>query len=296
MPRGSTTSRSGSRFYTWGRGERYWSVTTILTALPKDALKWWAARVVAEFAFDRSKTWFTMTRDEAVAWLKSEPLRFTNERANIGSAIHEAAEAWVLRRPMKGDFGDEERAAIGHFVGWVELLGVKFLATEFQVYNRSQKYAGTADAIVEIPYDALVTLAHGNPALVPWVPREGRSVVTLLIDYKSGGDVEEGKGVYPEVALQLAAYAKAEFVGLPNGAEQPLPELDGCAVLHVQAKGWRFVPVDALRPEVFTSFLYVREVFRWREELSKEVLGTALEPPPAEIPADHAPAPEEATS
>ena len=117
MPRGSTTSRSGSRFYTWGRGERYWSVTTILSALPKDALKWWAAKTVAEFAVDRTKTWFTMERAEAIEWLKREPLRFTNERANVGSAIHEAAEAWVLRRPMKGDFGEEERQAIGHFVG-----------------------------------------------------------------------------------------------------------------------------------------------------------------------------------
>lgn len=292
MPRGSTTSRSGSRFYTWGRGERYWSVTTILGALPKDALKWWAARVVAEFAVDRSKTWFTMERGEAIEWLKREPLRYTNERANVGSAIHEAAEAFVLQRPMKGDFGEEERQAIGHFIGWVSLLGVKFLATEFQVYNRTQKYAGTGDAIVEIPYSKLLDLAHGNPALVPWTPREGREVVTLIVDYKTGGDVEEGKGIYPEVALQLAAYARAEFIGLPNGGEAPIPELDGAAALHVQAKGWRFVPVDALREEVFTSFLYVREVFRWREDLSKEVLGTALEPDPEPIPAEHAPAPE----
>ena len=288
MPRGSTTSRSGSRFYTWGRGERYWSVTTILSALPKDALKWWAARVVAEFAVDRSKTWFTMERGEAIEWLKREPLRYTNKRANVGSAIHEAAEAFVLQRPMKGDFGEEERQAIGHFIGWVSLLEVKFVATEFQVYNRTQKYAGTGDAIVEIPYARLLDLAHGNPALVPWTPREGREVVTLIVDYKSGGDVEEGKGIYPEVALQLAAYAKAEFIGLPNGREVPIPELDGAAALHVQAKGWRFVPVDALREEVFTSFLYVREVFRWREELSKEVLGTALEPDPEPIPDAHA--------
>lgn len=295
MPRGSTTSRSGSRFYTWGRGERYWSVTTILTALPKDALKWWAARVVAEFAFDRSKTWFTMTRAEAVQWLKTEPLRFTNERANVGSAIHKAAEAYVLQRPMSGEFGEEERKAIGHFIGWVELLGVRFVATEFSVYNRTQRYAGTGDAIVEIQYSNLLAVAHGNPAAVPWVPREGRDVVTLIIDYKTGGDVEEGRGVYPEAALQLAAYARAEFIGLPNGAEAKIPELDGAAVLQVQAKGWRFVPVDALRDDVWRTFLYVREVFRWREEIAKEVLGTALEPEPEPIPAERA-ATEEASA
>lgn len=284
MPANARSS-GGRRFYVWGRGERYWSVTTILGALPKDALKFWAAKMVAEFAYDRSKTWFTMDRDEAIEWLKREPLRFTNKRADVGSAIHAAAEAWVLQRPMKGDFGEEERKAIGHFIGWVELLKPRFLMTEASVYNRTQKYAGTLDLIVEIPYAALLELAGGNPHLVPWTPREGREVVTLLGDYKTGGDVEEGKGVYPEVALQLAAYGNAEFVGLPNGQEAKLPELDGAFVLQVQAKGWRMVPVDALRPEVFTSFLYVREVFRWIQEISKDVLGTALEPPPVEIPA-----------
>lgn len=289
MPRNSSTSRSGQRFYVWGRGERYWSVTTILRALPKDALKFWAAKTVAEFAVDRSSTWLTMARDEAVQWLKQEPLRYTNQRADIGSTIHEVAEAYVLQRPIRAaGLNDEERKALGHFIGWVELLGVKFVATEFQVFNRTQKYAGTGDAIVEIPYARLLAAVHGNPARVPWTPREGREVVTILVDYKSGGDVDEGKGVYPENALQLTAYANAEFMGLANGAEVPLPELDGCAVLQVQAKGWRFVPVDALRPEVFRSFLYVREVFRWLEVLSKEVLGQAIEPPPREIAPEHA--------
>lgn len=290
-PRNAQKS-GGRRYYTWGRGERYWSVTTILSVLPKDALKWWAAKTVAEFAFDRSKTWLTMDRDEAVEWLKREPLRYTNKRADLGSAIHATAEAYVLRKPMTGDFVEEERKAIGHFIGWVETFGVKFVATEASGYNRTQKYAGTLDAIVEIPYARLLEQAGGNPALVPWTPREGRDTVTLLVDYKSGGDVEEGKGVYPEAALQLAAYASFEFLGMPNGTEAPLPVLDGAAVLQVQAKGWRFVPADALREDVFRTFLYVREVFRWVQEIAPEVLGNPFEPPKPTIAPEHAASPE----
>lgn len=277
-PRGATTSRGGSRFYVWGRGERYWSVTTILGALPKDALKWWAARSVAEFAVDRSKTWFTMSREEAIDWLKREPLRFTAKRADVGSAIHSAIDAHVTGRPMPGDWDEEEeRQAVGHFFGFLDVLEPTFLLSEAQVYNRSQKYAGTLDWVAQIPYENLLELAGGNADLVPWTPREGLDYVTILGDTKTGGDIAEGKGVYPEVALQLAAYGNAEFVGLGNGQEVPLPEVDGAAVLHVQAGGWRLVPVDALRPEVFRTFLYVREVFRWREVLSKEVLGQPLE-------------------
>lgn len=267
----------GKRFYVWGRGERYWSVTTILGALPKDALKWWAAKTVAEFAVDRSKTWFTMERAEAVEWLKREPLRYTNERADLGSAIHAAAEGYVLSKPLRGDFGDEERQAIGHFLRFVDELRPKWILSEASVFHRSQKYAGTLDAVVDIAYDRLLELAGGNPYVIPWEPPEGRPV-RLLLDYKTGGDVAEGKGVYPEVALQLAAYGRAEFVGMPNGQEVPMPAVDGAAVLHVNASGWRLVPVDAMREEVWRSFLYVREVFRWREVISKEVLGTPLEP------------------
>ena len=232
-----------------------------------------------------------MKEAEAIEWLKREPMRFTNDRANVGSAIHAAAEAWVLRVPMKGEFVEEERQAIGHFIDWVQTLGVKFVATEASVYNRTQRYAGTLDAIVEIPYARLLERVDGNPNRVPWTPREGNDVVRILVDYKSGGDVEEGKGVYPEMGLQLAAYAHAEFQGAPNGAEVPLPELDGTAVLQVQAKGWRFVPIDGLDPKVYKAFLYVREVFRFREEISKEIMGEAIVPPPREIPADRAPAP-----
>ncbi len=255
----------GRRFYIWGRGERYWSVTTILKALPKDALKWWAAGRVAEFAYDRSKTWFTMNRAEAIDWLKREPLRFSEDRADVGKAIHAAAEAWVLKKPLRGDFLEEEQKAIGHFLDFVDRLKPRFILTEASVFHRRQKYAGTLDAI-------------------PWDPGD-RDFVRLLVDYKTGGDIEEDKGVYPEVALQLAAYGRAEFIGAPNGAEVPLPEVDGAAVLHVQAGGWRLVPVDALRDDVFKAFLYVREVFRWLEVTSKDVLGTPLEPPARAIPA-----------
>lgn len=298
MPANATTSRSGSRFYTWGRGERYWSVTTILGALPKDALKFWAAKVVAEFAFDRKSTWLTMTRAEAVQWLKQEPLRFTNERANYGKAIHAATEAIVLQTPVRrGEFSDEEAQAIGHFFDFVETLRPRYLLTEGSVYNRTHKYAGTLDSVVEIPYGLLLELAHGNPLLVPWEPRDDRDVVTLILDTKTGGDVAEAKGVYPEVALQLAAYARAEFVGAVNGQEHPIPLLDGAAVLHVNATGWRIVPVnigqdprlplpegEKLDDEVFRAFLFVREVFRWREVVSKNVLGTPLQPDPKAIP------------
>ena len=74
-------------------------------------------------------------------------------------------------------------------------------------------------------------------------------------------------------------YRRAEFIGLPDGTEWPMPKVDGCCVLHIRADGYDLVPVIT-DDVVFKSALYVREVFRWVEETSKGVIGQPLPVPP----------------
>lgn len=269
-PRGSRTSHRGDRFYVWGSGERYWSVTTILKALPKDALKWWAAKSVAEFAYDETANWLGMERSRAVDYLKREPFRYTAGRADLGSTVHGVAEAYAVGKPAPAFDSLEERRYVASFLSFAKMLAPKYLLTEAQVYSRTQRYAGTLDAIVEIGIGALLDLDQGLPQEWADAAENRDGVVRLLLDYKTG------KGVYPETALQINAYANAEFVGLPNGAEAPLLAVDGAAVLHLRADGWALVPVR-LGDDVFRSFLYVREVFRWLEVVSKNVLGERLD-------------------
>lgn len=270
-PANAQKSGGGGRFYVWGR-ERYWSVTTILRALPKDALKFWAAKTVAEFAYDDSANWLGMDRERAIDYLKREPLRFTGKRADLGSAVHAAAEAFSLGRPAKPFTNIDERRAAAAFLTWSHKFDVAFDATEFSVYSRKQRYAGTADCIVRIPLAKLEELWPENP----WDPAEGADHVRLLCDYKTGGDVAERKGIYPDVALQLNAYANADFIGAPGGSEETIGHLDGAIALHLGPAGYRIVPVR-LGVDLFKAFLYVREVFRWQEVLSKDVLGNAFE-------------------
>jgi hypothetical protein len=255
----------GKRFYVWGRGERYWSVTTILKALPKDALKFWAASQVAGFAFDHAHSWLSLPREAAIDLLKREPLRFTGGRAEIGTALHSAAEAYALGKPLStAPFEDEVRKMVGHFLRFLKAFQPRIIATEAVIYNRTQKYAGKFDLLVEISADKLAQAA------TPWdPPADHPEFVRLLLDYKTG------KGVYNETALQLNAYAGAEFIGMPDGSEQPVPPLDGLGVVHITADGWELIPVR-LDPEIFRAFLYVREVFRWLEVTSKEALGTPI--------------------
>lgn len=261
----------GGRFYVWGR-ERYWSVTTILKALPKDALKWWAARSVAEFAYDDAKTWIGMPRDRAVEYLRNEPLRYTGTRAGFGSKVHGIAEAVSLGRPVPDLDTLDERRSLANFLEWVDRFTVGFDATEFSVYSRRQRYADTADNIITIPLERLEKVWPDNP----WDHAPGTDHVRLLGDYKTGGDVLERKGIYDDVALQLNAYANADFIGLTGGAEAPIGHLDGAFALHLGPGGWRMVPVR-LGADIFKAFLYVREVFRWQEVIRKDVLGIAFE-------------------
>jgi hypothetical protein len=113
---------------------------------------------------------------------------------------------------------------------------------EASVFNRAQRYAGTLDALGSI---------------------DGRR---LLFDWKSG------KSVYPEVALQLAAYRHAEFIGMPDGSEFPMPAVDGAVVLHLPPDGNAVLQEVDCGDEVFTMFQFVREVYRWSQVVSKNVL------------------------
>lgn len=251
MPRNATEDRFGNRTYVW-REEKYHSVTTILNAIGKPFLVGWAAKAVAEYAVrNRSKldallepdSLGTVDEQAAVDWLKGSPYRDAQRAANIGTDIHKAIEAYVLGKP----FPKWDILVAPHMQAFEKFLGAyepdfEFGMAEEEVYNRSQRYAGSLDAIGTI---------------------DGRK---LLFDWKSG------KAVYPEVALQLAAYRFAEFIGGADGSEIPMPEVDGAVCLHVPRTGEPYLHEVDVSDEVFRAFKYVRETYRWSQVTSKTVL------------------------
>lgn len=249
-PRGSRLI-AGNRLYQWG-DSRFWSVTTILKAVPKPALVNWAAKMVAEWAVDNLDQVNALVKkdekDAAVSLLKGAPWRSRDRAANVGTHVHELVSAMILGTPWD-DWPPELEPYLENFLAFVNDYDVTFEASESQVYSRAEKYAGSFDFIAKIP-----KLGDG-----------------LFI-----GDTKTGKGIYPEVALQLAAYAHADFIGLPNGTEAPMPLVAGGVALHLRADGYKVVPVR-VDGEVFRAFLFTREMFRWMEELSGDVLGVPLD-------------------
>lgn len=275
---------SAGRLYEWrspsaGIGdppERFWSVTTILKGgLPSPQLTAWGMREVAEYAVANHAQLASMLRtvrvhrtdqglyivsdpdavQAAIDWLKGAPYRTRDRKADIGTAVHQAAEAHVLGKPWPKP-AEDVAPYVEQFHRFIAEFEPTFELTEASVYNRKEAYAGTLDAIVSIP-------------------NRGRA----LIDYKT-----TGKGVYPEHALQLAMYRFAEFIGLPDGTEAPMPEVDGCAVLWLAPDTYELVPVTA-DETVFTFAKYIREGFRWMEEFSKSVVGQPLPVPTKEVAA-----------
>lgn len=236
-----------------------WSVTTIIGGgLPKPALVPWGMKTVAEYAVGNYKRLYAMCQaaegdDEAmyqvVAWLKGSPYREREKKADLGTLLHELAEAKALERPLPAITPDVA-PLYAQYQRFVKEWHPEFEMAEATVFNLRESYAGTLDAIVRM---------------------NGRR---LLLDWKTGKDI------YPEAALQLAAYAHAEAVYLAPGVTAPLPEIDGAVAVNITADTYRVVPVEIGEP-VWRSFRYVRECFRFMEEISKGVLG---EPWPAPVP------------
>lgn len=260
----------GGRWYVRpGSSRRYLSVTTIIDlGIPKPALIGWAAKVTAEHAVDNLDKLYALSRakdaedEEAVAaarqgaidWLKGERYRSVNRAADKGSIVHEAIEAYKLQRPYPG-VPPRVKPYYDAFVGLLEKHQPVILQTEANVFNEERRYAGTLDSIGVWP-----SLAERIPE--PWSDERGPVV---LCDYKTGS------GVWPEAALQLAAYRNATFIDGPDGSEIPIPTIDGTIVIHLQ-EGWcEIIPVET-GEDVFRHFLHAYETARWSEETSKAVI------------------------
>lgn len=259
MPRNASEDSFGKRTYQW-REESFHSVTTILGCLNKPWLVGWAKKFTAEYAVDNIEVLQAMLapralptgeqvvdRQAAVDYLKGAAYRERDRAGDLGTAVHKAAEAYTLGRPMPA-WPLPVQARLEFFQEFLAKYEPTYEMgmAEASVYNREQRYAGTLDGICVI---------------------DGKR---LLIDYKTG------KAVSNEVALQCAAYRHAEFIGGADGSEIPMLPVDGAVCLHLPPPGtkdydWRLIELRA-DDDVFRAFQFVREAFRWQEQTSKKVL------------------------
>lgn len=162
-------------------GEYLRRVTTLLQGIPKAWLGNWAAKTVAEFAYDNKDAWTSLSRTDAVKLLKGSPWSKRDDAGDRGTAIHNALEAHIRGADFPDGMNEDEEACARAAVEFLARRGSRVLGAEITVYNLTLGYAGTFDL-----WDLLDSES--------WV-----------LDYKSSG------AVYAEHAVQQVAYKKAEF-------------------------------------------------------------------------------------
>lgn len=279
-----------------------WSVTTIIGALDKPALLYWAAEQTAHAAIDHQATWTAMLQDsgrpETIKWLRDARFRLPKTQlasTALGTVVHQICETYALTGTKPGrdyttelirqhgapttDIDAEANLAgimLNQFDSWLQRFTPTYQATEVTVYNEQFGYAGTADAFLTI---------------------DG---VRFITDYKTSREPYDSQGKprtpYPEqVGLQLAFYrhAPAAAVWRPRRIEKfrrryyllgpderelavPVPEVDTGLVIQITPEHCEAYPIRCDQ-DVYHAALYTLESFRWLNETSKTVMGQPLQ-------------------
>ncbi|MGW5637127.1 hypothetical protein [Streptomyces sp. NPDC003832] len=256
-----TTQSGGSRFYfsEVDPDTRYPGVTSIIGMLPKPFLAIWQAKMAAELAVDSLSIIEQMAerdRDGAIAYLRGAANRYTKQRATIGSKAHDLFER-MIRGERIGRVHPDMVPYQRLFAEFLDSVQPELLRAEDIAWSDTHRYAGSFDGIVRVRLnDRGRPDPAGEPALV-------------MVDWKTSKDT------YPDVALQLAAYSRADVIITPDGARQPMPELDGAMVLHITDSKASFKPVRT-GDDVFAQFLHLRETFEWVHRISRTVIGAPI--------------------
>lgn len=211
-------------------------VTTLIgKGLPKPAIPYWAAKTVAEWVADNPDLTEDLKRmggrGPAVAFLKEIPWQKRDEAAIRGTDVHKLGERLIHGEEV--DVPEHLAPRVAGYVEWLDARQPEPLLTEAACASRQWQYAGTFDL-----------LAH----------MDGQ---TWLLDLKTSS------GVYGDMALQLAAYAHAEFYLDVDGAEQPMPTVDRLGIVHITEYGTTLHEVPAEHNEAaWKDFLHVSWVGR----------------------------------
>jgi hypothetical protein len=236
-------------------GKRVPGVTTICGAMNKGALPnaaakevaLWCATHVADYDSTGSEEWLELARNaHRRVWDKS---------MKDGTRLHLIAERLVYGEPVPDEdpdglpWADDVRRMGEQVARFMDAWDVAPLLVEQPVFHGEHRWAGTPDLVANL-----------------------RGGERWLIDYKTGQS-----GIWPEIALQLAAYGQATHVSLGD-EDRPFPAVTRYAGLWVRPDFWQLQPVhvNADTYRVFRALQYVQPFTQLKRE---QVIGPALAVP-----------------
>jgi hypothetical protein len=245
------------------------SVTNVLSSgVAKFALVPWAVKLTAEHCVDNRLDVARRALKDREQLLKDIKAVHRNARdtaADLGTRVHDRAEAMALQAPFPADreVDPYARQLALFWQRWGVDLDTDIVAAEITFAHRRLGYAGTGDLMI-------------------WL-RTGpdRSKELWLVDYKTSAK-RPASSVYPEYAMQLAALRFAECVWLPDDTDGAVPKIQRTAVLNLRQRSHALVPMPGDR-RAFRAFRGALETTKWLHAAATETY-PALLPPAADAP------------
>ena len=206
-------------FY-WFEGKPYISVTNVLRAIDKPALRYWFGTQVF-LAMVKNPT---LSEKEAL----SAPYKTSDTAKSRGTTIHSIVESFKNTGKIPEGIPEKYAGYANAFQKWMKDNAVELVEQEKTIISKKYGYAGTADLIV----------------------RKGDSIWVC--------DVKTGKGIYQEAHLQLSAYKQAlienginiERMGvilLKETGNYKFEEVDECFDTFLATKKlWEFLNKDLI--------------------------------------------------
>lgn len=228
-------------------------VTTVLKALPKEALTKWQMKKAVSLALDGESAWndFNPDQEKLIDWLMAAGDREAFTAADIGTNAHEFAELHMLgKNPELEALGKKEQKHAKCYLNFVrdyqpEPVLVEKVLTYIDPKTNQPLYCGTMDLVAKLTWndrnkcskceaisDRRLSEAHICDHL--WVPicdpsRLSNDWVdgeTYLCDYKASSSQPR-----PSHALQSAAYRYATHYIDEEGQLQEMVPVDHAAVI-----------------------------------------------------------------
>lgn len=219
------------------------SVTSIIDMLPAPFLRQWNSKMTANAAVENieyvNELILGNQIEKAKSWLKAAPERELHKAADIGDRVHKAIEERIENPETPYDFDLEP--FIKNFDQFCVEYEPEWIHVEKSVFSVTHLYAGSFDAIAKI-----------------------RDKITI-VDFKT-----TRSGISAKVALQLAAYARADSM-FDGDNEVPMPQVEHGAALWLRPDKWGLFPLR-IEDDIFETFLSLRRTFEWEARQSKTAM------------------------
>ena len=236
------------------------SVTTVLKLVDKTGLSQWAADMTLQWAIDNASLLIGKSDDAARQWGKYRWTDVRDERAEVGTGIHETIEALHTGSWDFPVLDDEQHRIMEQWALFNERYEVTPHLSEFTVWSLQHDYAGTADGLWDI------------------LDREtGEFYSNVVVDLKTS------KNTWPEHWMQLAALRGADVIMVKDAegvwSEQEMPQTDGAAIVHLREdkNELKIVTDEALHATRFAKFCAYRSI--WDLNKQEEAMLKALDTP-----------------